>query len=218
MLAGKKAYLADINTELINAYTVVKNNPDALITELTVYKNNHNKDFYYQTRALDRSNDFKSLSELDRATRFIYLNKTCFNGLYRVNQKGYFNTPIGSYQNPNIADKEVILNASKALQNAIICNQSFDKTINSAKQGDFIYLDPPYYPFKINLSLKRNTSLSICTSNSVFYHIIPFIKICFNVFLNQNYELQFSCNVIITCNKKQYIVNYKQQFSFSYYS
>jgi DNA adenine methylase len=146
MLAGKKAYLADINTELINAYTVVKNNPDALITELTVYKNNHNKDFYYQTRALDRSNDFKSLSELDRATRFIYLNKTCFNGLYRVNQKGYFNTPIGSYQNPNIADKEVILNASKALQNAIICNQSFDKTINSAKQGDFIYLDPPYYP------------------------------------------------------------------------
>jgi DNA adenine methylase len=146
MLAGKKAYLADINAELINAYTVVKNNPDALITELTVYKNNHNKDFYYQTRALDRSNDFKSLSELDRATRFIYLNKTCFNGLYRVNQKGYFNTPIGSYQNPNIADKEVILNASKALQNAIICNQSFDKTINSAKQGDFIYLDPPYYP------------------------------------------------------------------------
>jgi DNA adenine methylase len=146
MLKGKKAYLSDINSELINAYNVVKNNPEALIIELEIYKENHNKDFYYQTRVLDRSDNFKSLNELTRATRFIYLNKTCFNGLYRVNSKGYFNTPIGSYKSPNIADKEVILNASEALQDANIVNQSFHKTTDNTKANDFIYFDPPYYP------------------------------------------------------------------------
>ncbi|AYQ57802.1 DNA adenine methylase [Bathymodiolus thermophilus thioautotrophic gill symbiont] len=146
MLKGKKAYLSDINSELINTYNVVKNNPSKLITNLQTYKENHNKEFYYQTRELDRSDNFKTLSELERATRFIYLNKTCFNGLYRVNSKGYFNTPIGSYKNPNIADKEAILNASKALQNTIIANQSFDRTIDNTSPNDFVYLDPPYYP------------------------------------------------------------------------
>lgn len=146
MLEGKKAYLADINLELINTYQIVRNNPEKLITELVHYKNNHDKELYYKTRALDRLDNFKTLSKLERAARFIYLNKTCFNGLYRVNSQGYFNTPIGSYKNPNIADKEVILNASEALQNAIISNQTFNKTLNDANQGDFVYLDPPYYP------------------------------------------------------------------------
>jgi DNA adenine methylase len=146
MLVGKKAYLSDINAELINAYKMVKNNPDELITKLEVYKKKHSKEFYYQIRALDREDEFKEISKLDRATRFIYLNKTCFNGLYRVNSKGYFNTPIGSYKNPNIADKETILNASEALQDAIIFNQPFDKTLDNTNPSDFIYLDPPYYP------------------------------------------------------------------------
>lgn len=146
MLKSKKTYLSDINSELINAYNVVKNKPNALIAELKIYKKNHRKEFYYQTRELDRSDGFKLLSALDRATRFIYLNKTCFNGLYRVNSKGYFNTPIGSYKNPNIADEETILNASQALQNATISNQAFDKTLSAANPNDFIYFDPPYYP------------------------------------------------------------------------
>jgi len=146
MLQGKQAYLSDINSELINTYQVVKNNPEKLITELAYYKGNHNKELYYKTREFDRLDDFKTLPKLERATRFIYLNKTCFNGLYRVNSKGYFNTPIGSYKNPNIADKKVILTASEALQNAIISNQTFDKTLNDADQNDFVYLDPPYYP------------------------------------------------------------------------
>jgi DNA adenine methylase len=145
-LKGKEVYLSDINSELINTYHVVKNNPDELISNLEIYKKNHNKDFYYQTRALDRLDNFKALSELERATRFIYLNKTCFNGLYRVNSKGCFNTPIGSYKNPNIANKEVILNASEALQDANIVNQSFHKTTDNTKANDFIYFDPPYYP------------------------------------------------------------------------
>lgn len=146
MLEGKKAYISDINSELINTYHIVKEKPSKLIANLRVYKENHNKEFYYQTRELDRSDSFKTLSKLKRATRFIYLNKTCFNGLYRVNSKGYFNTPIGSYKNPNIADKEAILNASRALQSAIISNQSFDKISGNTNLNDFVYLDPPYYP------------------------------------------------------------------------
>jgi DNA adenine methylase len=146
MLNGKKVYLSDINAELINTYNVVKNNPNQLIENLKLYKKNHSKEFYYQVRELDRLKGFKTLDNIERATRFIYLNKTCFNGLYRVNKKGYFNTPIGSYKNPNIVDEETILNASRALQNAIILNQPFDKTIDNVSVNDFVYLDPPYYP------------------------------------------------------------------------
>jgi len=145
-LKGKKVYLSDINSELINAYKVVQQNPYELIEALEAYSVHHSKEFYYQVRELDRQEEFKNLSDLKRATRFIYLNKTCFNGLYRVNKKGYFNTPIGSYKNPNIADKEVILNASEALQNAIIKNKPFSNVLQNAKENDFVYFDPPYYP------------------------------------------------------------------------
>ncbi len=192
MLEGKKAYLSDINSELINTYQIVKNNPEKLITELVHYKNNHDKELYYKTRELDRSNNFKTLPKLERAARFIYLNKTCFNGLYRVNSKGYFNTPIGSYKNPNIADKEVILNASKALQNAIISNQTFDKTLNDANQDDFIYLDPPYYP------LTETTSFTAYDKNA---------------FLDKEQEQLF--DVFIGLHKKECVViqsNSKTQF------
>lgn len=146
LLRNRKVYLSDINGELINAYKVVKNSPDKLIDNLESFKRQHNKEFYYKIRELDRKGDFKKLTDIQRATRFIYLNKTCFNGLYRVNRKGYFNTPIGSYKNPNIADRDTILNASEALQNAIISNKPFNEVVNNAREGDLIYLDPPYFP------------------------------------------------------------------------
>ncbi len=151
-LKDKKIYLSDINSELINTYNVVKNNPIDLISNLEIYREKHSKDFYYETRALDREDDFLQTSELERATRFIYLNKTCFNGLYRVNKKGYFNTPIGSYKNPNIADKDIILSASSALQNAIISNKSFVKVIENSNKDDLVYFDPPYYPLNVTSS------------------------------------------------------------------
>jgi len=146
LLKDKKVYLSDINSELTNTYNMVKNNPIDLISNLEIYKAKHSKDFYYEIRALDREDRFFKTSKLQRATRFIYLNKTCFNGLYRVNKKGYFNTPMGSYKNPNIADRETILSASKALQNAIISNKSFNKIINDTEKTDLVYFDPPYYP------------------------------------------------------------------------
>ena len=146
LLDSKHIYLSDINSELINTYKIVRDNPNELIKNLKIYKEKHSKEFYYKTRELDRDENFDKLSNIEKATRFIYLNKTCFNGLYRVNKKGYFNTPIGSYKSPNIADENTILNASKALQNAIIEHKSFDKVLDVANRDDFIYFDPPYYP------------------------------------------------------------------------
>lgn len=146
LLQNKKVVISDINSELINSYNIIKNKPSELIYILKEYKKNHSKEFYYKVRELDRKDNYSNLPDVEKAARFIYLNKTCFNGLYRVNKKGFFNTPIGRYKNPNIADEETILNASEALQNAIIKEQSFEKVLESAQKEDFVYFDPPYYP------------------------------------------------------------------------
>ena len=146
LLSGKKIILSDINKDLVTTYKVIQSNPNNLIDNLKNYKEQHSKEFYYKIREVDRKESYNTLSDLEKATRFIYLNKTCFNGLYRVNKNGFFNTPIGSYKNPNIADRETILNASLALQEALILEQSFEKVLDNAKKGDFIYFDPPYYP------------------------------------------------------------------------
>ncbi len=145
-LKDKKVVLSDINKELVNTYNIVKEKPDELIKNLESYKKQHSKEFYYKVRELDRKDNYCMLSNLEKATRFIYLNKTCFNGLYRVNKKGYFNTPMGSYKNPNIADSNAILNASEALQSAIIQQQSFKEILEQVQSSDFVYFDPPYYP------------------------------------------------------------------------
>jgi len=145
-LKDKNIYLFDINSELINAYNMVKNNPTLLINELKVFKKKHSKEFYYEVRAWDREDDYLDIDELLRATRFIYLNKTCFNGLYRVNKKNQHNVPIGNYKNPNICDAEVIYNASDALQNATIMNTSYKDVLKYVSKDDFVYFDPPYYP------------------------------------------------------------------------
>ena len=146
LLDGKKVFLSDINEELINTYMVVKKAPLKLLEILNDYKDKHSKEFYYKIREQDRDKDFKKSSSIKRAARFIYLNKTCFNGLYRVNKKGYFNVPIGSYKNPNIADFETIMSASEALQNAEILNISFNQIRDYVKRHDLVYFDPPYYP------------------------------------------------------------------------
>jgi DNA adenine methylase len=138
----KKIYLSDINEELITTYNAVKNNIDELIKLLKEYKLKHDKEFYYKIRGLD----VKKLTPVQIATRFIYLNRTCFNGLYRVNSNGGFNVPIGSYKNPNICNEEELREISEMLQKDDIKVASFDKAVDEAKSGDFIYFDPPYYP------------------------------------------------------------------------
>jgi DNA adenine methylase len=146
LLKDKKIYLFDINSELINTYNIVKTNPSDLIKNLQEFKEKHSKEFYYDVRSWDREENFLQRSEIERASRFIYLNKTCFNGLYRVNSKGYHNVPMGSYKNPKICDEETIYSASQALQRATILNTSYKDVLKYASRDDLVYFDPPYYP------------------------------------------------------------------------
>ena len=132
--------------ELINAYRQIKINPIEILKKLEILKKNHNKEYFYKIRNLDRNSNFYSLGEVFRAARFIYLNKTCFNGLCRYNAKGNFNTPIGSYKDPKIYDRELILSVHKALKNVAITNKDFEIVSLKARKGDFIYFDPPYFP------------------------------------------------------------------------
>ena len=143
-LQSEQSTLIDINEELTNAYTVIKYKTDELIADLEqhIYK----KDYYYQIRNVDRTDEYESWSDVRRASRLIYLNKTCFNGLYRVNSKGEFNTPIGRYKNPKIVDKTNLRACSQALQKAEIINGSFLKVEERVGSNDFVYFDPPYAP------------------------------------------------------------------------
>jgi len=142
----KEIFLSDINGELINCLNIIKTDTEALISELMKLKQGHNKEAFYKIRAEDP----KLLSKLQRAARFIYLNKTCFNGLYRVNSKGGFNVPMGSYNNPLICPEEDLIEISKLLQNVTIERKQFYEIENEVKKGDFVYFDPPYYPLKKN--------------------------------------------------------------------
>ena len=141
----KQSFLSDINEELINTYQIIKDEPKKLIKFLESCE--YSKDFYREIRAWDREADgLKKHSKVARAGRFIYLNRTCFNGLHRVNSRGEFNVPMGSYKNPDFVQKENIINSSKLLNTteAVIEVQSFEKVLDNAKSMDFIYFDPPY--------------------------------------------------------------------------
>jgi len=140
----KEIFLSDINEELINTLNVIKNNVESLIQELKKLKASHNKEKFYEVRALNT----KELSKVERASRFIYLNKTCFNGLYRVNSKGGFNVPFNNAKNPLICPEEDLREISELLQNAKIEVKQFHEIESEVKKNDFIYFDPPYYPLK----------------------------------------------------------------------
>lgn len=139
-LLPKKSFLYDLNDELITTYKVIKNDVENLIDLLK--KHEAEKDYFLKIRAIDKS----FLSDLEIASRFIYLNRTCFNGLYRVNRSGGFNVPFGKYKNPLICDEKNLLRVSVALKNAVVIHGDYKQVLKTAKQGDFIYFDPPYYP------------------------------------------------------------------------
>jgi DNA adenine methylase len=145
-LQPKKATINDLNTELINVYSVIKNNLDALITDLKKHENN--SVYFYAIRNLDRSPDYKKLSDIERASRIIYLNKTCFNGLYRVNNAGEFNSPFGNYKNPNIINEPTLKAVNKYLNSntIILLNKDYENILDEVEQNSFVYLDPPYHP------------------------------------------------------------------------
>jgi len=145
-LQPKKAVINDFNEELINVYQTIKKNPEGLILDLKSHKNE--SDYFYNLRALDRDQNFKNLSDVKKASRIIFLNKTCYNGLYRVNSSGEFNSPFGRYKNPNIVNETTIRAVSKYLNNndITIVNGDFEAALIGIKKGAFVYFDPPYHP------------------------------------------------------------------------
>lgn len=152
----EQRFLFDNNHELINAYHAVRDDLQALLDLLAVHAERHNKEYYYQIRNLDRQH--VALGPVERAARTIYLNKTCYNGLYRVNRKGQFNVPMGSYKDPKIRDEETLRAASPALQGAHIEVRDFRTIIDVAQEGDFFYFDPPYDPLSKTASFTSYTA------------------------------------------------------------
>ena len=141
-LLPEKAVLSDMNEELVITYNVIKNDTEALIKKLKEHQKKNNKEYFLKIRAQVA----EKLSKVDRAARFIYLNRTGFNGLYRVNRSGQFNVPFGDNRNPLICDEENLRKAHSAMKNTSILHQDYKKVLEKAKKGDFIYFDPPYYP------------------------------------------------------------------------
>ena len=148
-IAPDKALVNDLNSELINMYKTVRNNSNSLMKKLDYHDENISKDYYYKIRELDRLVGLSNLSHIYRASRFIFLNKAGFNGLYRVNSEGYMNVPFGQKKKLNSYDEDNIKTISEFLKvNDIkFFNQDYKKfLLDNAKKDDFVYLDPPYDP------------------------------------------------------------------------
>lgn len=151
-IGPNESVISDSNPELINLYSQLANHCNEIIDMLSFYKND--EEFYYQVRA----KDWLDCEPIEAAARTIYLNRTCYNGLYRLNKKGFFNTPYGKYKNPNICNPEKLQMASQALKDTqIICGDYLEVLGKFAEAGDFIFLDPPYVPISDFSDFKRYT-------------------------------------------------------------
>ena len=147
-LAPQQALINDFNTELINCYQQIKEHPDQLITLLQHHQEKNTKDYYLDLRSVDRDGRIEQMTGVEKAARIMYMLRVDFNRLYRVNAKNQFNVPYGRYKNPKIVDSELIYAISNYLnKNSIqIVSGDFEKAVETAKQGDFVYFDPPYIP------------------------------------------------------------------------
>ena len=148
-LKPKYAVVNDYNTELINTYRVIRDNPEMLIHLLEEHSVKNTAEYFYEVRKWDRDPSiYGTLTDIEKAARTIYLNRTCFNGLYRVNKKGYFNTPCGKYKNPEIVNSERIRTIHKYFSTNRIdirCGDYKD-ALKYIREGAFVYFDPPYMP------------------------------------------------------------------------
>lgn len=153
---ARKVFLFDNNPELVNAYIVARDKIDELVDALRTHQQLHCESYYYRIRSLDREND--PLTDVERAARTVYLNRTCYNGLFRVNSKGQFNVPMGSYTSPQILLEPVVRAASVALQRVAIGVKDFRSVSTLGRPGDFFYFDPPYDPLTKTASFTSYTS------------------------------------------------------------
>jgi DNA adenine methylase len=143
-LQPSKACLVDTNVNLIETYRVIKDRVEDLIDDLKHHI--YDSDYYYRLRNMDRTEAYQTWSDVQKASRLIYLNKTCYNGLYRVNSKGEFNTPFGRYANPTILNEGNLRACSRALRQTKLISGSFLTIEKTLKSKDFVYFDPPYEP------------------------------------------------------------------------
>lgn len=147
-LSPDKAVINDFNNELMNCYQQIKKHPQKVIELLTKHQENNSKEYYLELRAVDRDNRINKMTDVERAARIMYMLRVDFNGLYRVNSKNQFNVPYGRYKNPKIVDSDLILAISQYLNNnnIKILTGDFEKAVQNAGVGDFVYFDPPYIP------------------------------------------------------------------------
>ena len=151
----ERAVINDINVDLITCYRVIQSAVDELIERLHAHAAAHSKTHYYAVRARDRDSDYAHAPDTEKAARLIYLNRTCFNGLYRVNQRGHNNVPMGRYANPVICDVPVLRAVHAFLRNndITILQGSYAAATATARAGDLVYFDPPYHsPAKRNFT------------------------------------------------------------------
>jgi DNA adenine methylase len=155
-LGAEQALIADTNAELILTYETIRDEVEGLAAELA--KHRYEREYFLSVRDWDRRPDFAELPRAVRAARFIFLNKTCFNGLYRVNSKGHFNVPFGSYSNPRILDRPNLVACSRALAKTEIVRADYLALEEQISEGDFVYFDPPYAPLSATSSFTSYTS------------------------------------------------------------
>lgn len=158
-LDGKEVTLIDRLEELINCYRVIQRQVEALIGVLRIHEPQKlDAKYFYEVRNWDRQLDYVQRSGVERAARFIYLNRTCYNGLYRVNRRGQFNVPFGRYRNPTICDEANLRAVHRALQGVTLLTGDFERCLDYAGAGDLVYMDPPYQPLSTTANFTSYTS------------------------------------------------------------
>jgi len=208
-LQPKKAIINDYNEDLINLYECIKNNLEELIEKLKYYENKNDSDSYYSIRGVDRTDEYKKWTPVEKAARLIYLNRTCYNGLFRMNSAGQFNSPYGSYKNPCICNEPVLKAMNKYFnENEIeFRTGDFEEACKDAPKGSFIYLDPPYDQYDEQLNFVGYTKDGFTRDDQ-----IRLKKMCDRL-------IEKGCYVMISNSKTHFIVDlYKDKTKYITYT
>jgi len=191
---GQKCSISDLNSDLVLSYATVRDRIDELIASLQNHEKNYKKDsksYYYSIR------ESKPQGGIEKTSRLLFLNRTCFNGLYRVNRKGKFNVPLGKYTNPNIVNEENLRSVSSILQSNKISIQchDFEKVLRDAKKGDLVYFDPPYHP------ISETANFTSYTNKDFSYEDLSRLaKICINLDAK-------GCNVLLSNSDSKQVID-----------
>ena len=172
---NQRCGISDLNSDLVLTYTTIRDKPEELIFSLKIHAKNYQKNsksYYYSIRESTPKN------AIEKTSRLLFLNRTCFNGLYRVNSKGQFNVPLGKYTNPNIVNEDNLRSVSQVLQSSkisIYC-RDFESVLEDAKKGDFVYFDPPYQPVSDTSNFTSYTNKSF-----TFKDLKRLAELCFQL-------------------------------------